>query len=304
MPGTTTAAVDSAFIFIMVFCFLLFTLIIFFTIFFAVRYRRSRNPAPTDIGGHGLLEAAFIAATVVIALAMFFYGLTGFKFLKSAPPDSLAVHVTARQWSWLFTYDNGKKSTSLVVPQGKDIALSMESTDVIHGFFIPDYRIKQDVVPGMKTYAWFKAVSLGSSDILCTQYCGVQHSKMLSMVYVVPPEDFTKWYANEEVDIPGLTSEAPAQPADKSLALNGCLGCHSLDGKKLVGPTFKGLFGSAVTVSAAGKQRTIVVDLAYLEKSISDPTADIVAGFSDLMPRTAYSSEQVHEMAELIAAVK
>jgi cytochrome c oxidase subunit 2 len=304
MPGTTTAAVDSAFIFIMVFCFLLFALIIFFTIFLAVRYRRSSNPTPADISGHGILEAAFIAATVVLALAMFFYGLTGFKFLKSAPSDSLAVHVTARQWSWLFTYDNGRKSTDLVVPQGNNIALTMEASDVIHGFFVPDYRIKQDVVPGMKTYAWFKAVSIGSSDILCTQYCGVQHSKMLASVYVVSPEDYKKWYNGEEVDIPGLTSEATVPRSDKLLADNGCLGCHSLDGKKLVGPTFKGLFGAPVKVNTGGKQRTIVADQDYLEKSISDPSADIVEGFADQMPRVAYTSEQVHEMAELVAAVQ
>jgi cytochrome c oxidase subunit 2 len=304
MPGTTTAAVDSTFIFIMVFCVLLFALIIFFTIYFAVRYRRSRNPEPADIGGHGLLEGAFILASVVLALAMFFYGLTGFKFLKKAPSDSLQVHVTARQWSWLFTYDNGKKSSDLVVPQGKDIALTMESPDVIHGFFVPEYRIKQDVVPGMKTYAWFKAVSVGSYDILCTQYCGVQHSKMLASVYVVPPDVFTKWYNGEEVDIPGLTSEAAVPRADKALTDNGCLACHSLDGKMLVGPTFKGLFGSTVKVRTAGKQRTITADLAYLETSISDPSADIVDGFSNLMPRATYAGDQVHEMAELIAALK
>jgi len=299
--GSTTAAVDSTFIFIMVFCFLLFALIIFFTIFFAVRYRRSRNPTPSDIGGHGIIEAAFIAASVVLALAMFVYGLTGYKFLRNAPADSLQVQVTARQWSWLFTYDTGKKSTDLVVPQGSNIELTMQSPDVIHGFFVPDYRIKSDVVPGMKTYVWFKAEKLGTSDILCTQYCGVQHSQMLASVYVVAPDDYKKWLAGEEVDIPGLTSEAQSASSDKALADNGCLGCHSMDGRKLVGPTFKGLFGSTAKVSTAGKQRAITVDLAYLERSISDPSADIVAGYKDQMPHTAYTGEQVHEMAELVA---
>ena len=119
----------------------------------------------------------------------------------------MAVHVTARQWSWLFTYDNGRKSTDLVVPQGRDIALTMETLDVIHGFFIPAYRTKQDIVPGMKNHLWFKAANLGNFDILCTQYCGREHSKMLATVYVVAPDIFQKWYNGEEVDIPGLTSE-------------------------------------------------------------------------------------------------
>jgi cytochrome c oxidase subunit 2 len=207
MQGTTTtAAVDSAFIVIMALSFLLFALIIFFTIYFAVRYRRSRNPEPSDIGGNWKLEAAWIAAAVVLALGIFFYGLTGFKFLKKLPSDSLAIHLTARQWSWLFTYDNGRKSTDLVVPQGRNIALTMETPDVIHGFFIPSYRIKQDIVPGMKTYTWFKAADLGTFDIFCTQYCGTEHSKMLATVYVVAPDVFQKWYNGEDVDIPGLTS--------------------------------------------------------------------------------------------------
>jgi cytochrome c oxidase subunit 2 len=207
MLGTTTAAVDNAFIVIIALCILLFALIIFFAIFFVVRYRRSRNPTPSNIGGNWVLELAWIAAATVVAVGIFFYGLTGFKFLKTLPAGSMAVHVTARQWSWLFTYDNGKKSTDLVVPQGRDIALTMETTDVIHGFFIPAYRIKQDVVPGMRNHAWFRTENLGTFDILCTQYCGTEHSKMLASVYVVAPDVFQKWYNGEEVDIPGLTSE-------------------------------------------------------------------------------------------------
>ena len=207
MFSTTTAAVDNAFIVIIALCVLLFALIIFFAVFFAVRYRRSRNPVPSTNHGNWVLELVWIAAATVIALGIFFYGVTGFRFLREVPADSMAVHVTARQWSWLFTYDNGRKSTDLVVPQGRDIALTMETLDVIHGFFIPAYRTKQDIVPGMKNHLWFKAANLGNFDILCTQYCGREHSKMLATVYVVAPDIFQKWYNGEEVDIPGLTSE-------------------------------------------------------------------------------------------------
>ena len=207
MYPTTTAAVDSSFIVIIALSFLLFALIIFFAIYFAVRYRRSRNPEPSNISGNWVLELTWIVLATVVALGIFFYALSGFKFLKQVPSDSLAVHVTARQWSWLFTYDNGRKSTELVVPQGRNIALTMETPDVIHGFFVPAYRIKQDIVPGMKTYAWFKAASLGSFDIFCSQYCGGEHSKMLSMVYVVAPDMFEKWKNGEDVDIPGLDTE-------------------------------------------------------------------------------------------------
>ncbi len=207
MFATTTAAVDNAFIVIIALCILLFAVIIFFTIFFAVRYRRSRNPVPSNLHGNWVLELVWITAATVIALGIFFYGVTGFRFLRKVPADSMTVQVTARQWSWLFTYDNGRKSTDLVVPQGRDIALDMMTLDVIHGFFIPAYRTKQDIVPGMRNHLWFKAENLGNFDILCTQYCGTEHSKMLATVYVVAPDIFQKWYNGEEVDIPGLTSE-------------------------------------------------------------------------------------------------
>jgi cytochrome c oxidase subunit 2 len=207
MQGTTTAAVDNAFIGIIALCILLFALIVFFTIFFAVRYRRSRNPVPSGVDGNWILELIWIAAATVIALGIFFYGVTGFNLIRNVPADSMRIQVTARQWSWLFTYDNGRKSTDIVVPQGRDIALDMKTMDVIHGFFIPAFRVKQDIVPGMTNHLWFKAETLGNFDVFCTQYCGTEHSKMLAMVYVVAPDVFQKWYNGEEVDIPGLTSE-------------------------------------------------------------------------------------------------
>jgi cytochrome c oxidase subunit 2 len=182
----------------------------------------------------------------------------------------------------------------------------MVSTDVIHGFFAPAYRIKQDVVPGMKTRAWFKAASLGASDILCTQYCGLQHSKMLSMIYVIPPADFDSWYAGQEVEIEGLTSQAERPEGEGLLRQNGCTDCHSLDGTKRVGPTFKGLFGASVKVTTAGKERAAVADAAYIAKSIVDPSADIAVGYEDIMPagRGLYTDEQLREISDFIGTLK
>jgi cytochrome c oxidase subunit II len=205
MYTTTTGAVDNTFIAIIALCILLFAAILFFAIYFAIRYRRSRNPQPANLHGNWILETAWIGVATILALAIFAYGLTSFQFLRAIPPDSLPVHVTARQWSWLFTYANGRKSTDLVVPQGRNIALTMETPDVIHGFFIPAYRVKQDIVPGMKNRLWFKAEREGTADILCTQYCGGEHSKMLATVFVVAPDLYEKWYRGEEVEIPGLT---------------------------------------------------------------------------------------------------
>jgi cytochrome c oxidase subunit II len=211
MPTSTIAAVDQTFIYILTFAFLLFALIIFFMLYFTIRYRRSRNPEPTELPGNALLEGAWITASVILALSMFWFGLTGFRYMKAPPADSLKVGVTARQWTWLFTYTSAKKSSILVVPEGRDIELDMRSLDVIHGFFVPAYRIKMDVLPTMVTRAWFKAETQGSTDILCTQYCGLLHSRMRSRVVVVPPADFQKWLAGEDVTLPSenLSSYTP-----------------------------------------------------------------------------------------------
>ena len=204
MEQNTIAAVDVVFHYIIGFCIAFFILIIFFTIFFVVRYRRSKNRTPADIGGNWKLEAGFITASVVIALSMFYYGLTGFHILRTAPADAMNVQVVGEQWDWEFTYDNGKTSGDLVVPLGADVALTMTTPDVIHGFFAPAYRIKQDIVPGMKNRVWFKAETLGATDVLCTQYCGEEHSKMLAKIAVVSPADFAIWYKGGNIQIPGV----------------------------------------------------------------------------------------------------
>jgi cytochrome c oxidase subunit 2 len=212
MFPSTTAAVNGTFLYIMAFCVALLILILFFTIFFAVRYRRSRNPVVKNIGGNWKLELVWIAAATVLVLTMFVSGLNGFRFLRKIPEGALNVEVSAAQWSWEFDYANGKKSENLVVPQGRDIGLTMRTVDVIHGFFVPVYRIKQDIVPGMTNHLWFKAKDLGTFDVLCSQYCGEEHSKMLASIFVVPPDVYEKWYAGEKVSIPGLEEDTSASP--------------------------------------------------------------------------------------------
>ena len=158
------------------------------------------------------------------------------------------VHVTARQWSWLFTYDNGKQSDVLQVPLGRPVKLIMTSVDVLHCLFIPAYRIKEDCVPGMKTHLWFTANEAGTYDIFCTEYCGVGHSHMRSKVIVMTPEDFEKWLSTAE-------STALADLGPRLLQAKGCLGCHSLDGTPKIGPTFKGLLGRREVVITAGRKK-------------------------------------------------
>jgi cytochrome c oxidase subunit 2 len=204
MPTDTKAAVNDPFIIILAICILLFVLIIFFMVFFAVRYRRSRNPKPTNISGNWILETAWIVGATLIVIPMFWFAYVGFQYLRTPPSQGLPVTVIARQWGWVFQYPSGLKSGDLVVPQGENIILTLDSLDVIHGFFAPHYRIKQDAVPGMRNKVWFKATDLGTTDILCSQYCGQEHSKMLAKLAVVPKDVYTKWLNGEDVQIPGL----------------------------------------------------------------------------------------------------
>jgi cytochrome c oxidase subunit II len=302
VPDTTVAAVDSAFIYVMAFVVLLFALIVFFLVYFTVRYSRSRNPVPEEVRPNPWLEAAWILASLILALTMFYSGLVGFRFLRRPPADSMRVTVTARQWSWLFQYENGRKSDVLVVPRSKPVNLALVSLDVIHGFYVPAFRIKQDVVPGMTTRTWFAAADLGSFDVLCSQYCGLEHSKMMSRVVVLSPEDFSRWYAGEEVGLPGVPDLEETPKGTTMLKLKGCLDCHSLDGSPLVGPTFHGLFGSRVQVVTEGKKRMVTADEDYLRRSILDPNVDVVAGFRPMMPpeKGNLTAEEIEETVETL----
>ena len=225
------------------------------------------------------LEIIWTVVPTLLVLTMFYYGLTGFNFLKRAPQDAMKVKVIARQWSWLFEYENGLRSTELKVPVGKPIKLLLTSQDVIHSFYAPAFRIKQDVVPGMVNSLWFQSTEVGEFDVLCSQYCGLQHAKMLTKIVVLPEEEFKKWYQT------GKEMEAKLPPSGTQLFQErGCKACHTIDGTPGLGPTLKGLFGKTVTVLTDGKERKLVADEAYLRKSILEPNVDIVKGFPPIMP--------------------
>jgi cytochrome c oxidase subunit 2 len=280
----TVSGVDNVFIYILVFSVLLFFAIVFLMLFFAVRYRRARNPRPTEIPGHTGLEILWIGLATLLVLTMFVYGVAGFNILRGAPKDSMTVKVDSRQWAWAFEYPNGLKTTDLVVPVGRNLHLQMSSRDVIHSFYIPALRIKQDTVPGMITYAWFRATQPGTFDILCAEYCGERHSAMIARLIVLPEDQFAQWYSGQPVEAAGLPAPTATPAGEELLRQKGCLGCHSTDGSHLAGPTFKGMYGRIEEVVTAGQRRRVTADDAYIRASILTPSADLVAGFKDIMP--------------------
>ena len=272
---TTTEAIDPVFMFIFGASLVLLIGITVAMVTFVIRYHRSRSPEPTSqVSANIWLEIVWTSLPTLLVLAMFWYGWAGYLALRRVPPGAMEVTATARTWSWTFTYANGKSSPKLYVAAGKPVKVELVSLDVIHGFFLPAFRVKRDMVPGMKNYAWFVAPKPGSYDLFCSQYCGTGHSAMITTVEALPEAEFAAW----------LQGAGKEHPGHELLEKHGCLGCHSLDGTPRVGPTFKGIWGRKETVVTSGAERNITVDEAYLRRSLLEPQADVAKGFPPVMP--------------------
>lgn len=190
--------VDIAFWYILGLSFIILIAITITMVVFAVKYRRSKNPEPADIRDHWMLEVVWTVVPTIIALSMFTVGWTSYLGLRNVPDDALEISVYAQQYSWIFVYDNDKETEDeIVVPLNRAIKLNIISEDVNHSFSLPAYRVKVDAVPGLETYAWFQADRLGEFDILCTEYCGVDHSAMVAVLKIIPEEEFEKWLEEE-----------------------------------------------------------------------------------------------------------
>jgi cytochrome c oxidase subunit II len=274
---STTEAIDPVFIYIFGACLVLLVGITAAVIVFVVRYHRSRAPEPTSrADGNLWLEIIWTVLPTLLVMAMFWYGWKEYLVLRTVPKGAMEVTATARMWSWNFSYADGRSSSKLYVPVGRPVRVRLVSQDVIHGFFLPAFRVKRDVVPGMENYAWFVADKPGSYDLFCSQYCGTNHSAMITTVEALPEEKFKAWQQQG--------NQAGAQAGHELLEKHGCLGCHSLDGSPKVGPTLKGIWGRSVAVVSSGTEHTLTVDAAYLKRSLLEPNADLVKGFPPVMP--------------------
>jgi cytochrome c oxidase subunit 2 len=168
-------------------------------IYFVFKYNRKKGHQPANIQGNIWLEIVWIVIPTLLVLSMFYFGYTGFREYRSIPKDAYVIQAKARMWAWEFTYDNGKRLDTLYVPQGKPIKLEMESADVTHSLYIPSFRIKEDVMFGRTTYLGFTAEKVGSYDIACAEYCGLNHSMMYTKIKVLPQDEFNIWLNIKEV---------------------------------------------------------------------------------------------------------
>ncbi|HZS06872.1 MAG TPA: cytochrome c oxidase subunit II [Blastocatellia bacterium] len=253
-----------------------FVLIVAAMIYFPYKYRRGAQPTLTPRITHNLLlELTWSGIPALLILVIAFWGINLYVRAYVPPGDNYEVNVTGKQWLWQFEHTGGKasglaESGELHVPMGKPINLVMSSMDVIHSFFLPDFRVKADVVPGRYTNIWFDPREPGEYQVFCAEYCGDSHSGMLAKVIVQTPEEFEKWYKGIIIFDP--TVDKGKEYYQKA----GCVTCHSVDGSTLVGPSFKGIFGTPQPLTNG---TSVVADENYIRESILQPQAKIVKGF-------------------------
>lgn len=273
-------------------------------IYFIFKYNRKKNPVASEIEGSNKLEIIWTIIPLVLVLFMFWLGWHSYIPMRKVPADAMKVKVTAQMWSWRFEYENGKVDDTLYVPVNKPVVLNMVSLDVIHSLYIPAFRIKEDVVPGKKeNYMWFKSLVIGSYDLFCAEYCGLRHSYMGTIVEVVDQATFDKWYAAAPAKVDSTVAAKPGFAGKLLTEQKGCIACHSSDGTKIVGPSYKGIFGHKTIVETNGKEREITVDEEYIKKSILEPEADIVKGYpkgSMISYKGQLTDEELDKIVEYI----
>ena len=277
----TTGQVDALFLFITVVSLFFFLLVEGLLIYFAIKYRRKKGAGAAetpDIRSHLLLETVWVLIPSLVVVAFFYYGYLVFRDIRAPAPGATDIHVTARQFLFEFRYPDGRSSINEVtVPVGKPVKLILSSDDVIHSFFVPAYRIKQDMVPGQYTTLYLHPDKAGTYDILCAEYCGVGHSVMRARLMVMEPGEYAEWRKGKTVAAAGTLAEQGKELVEKS----GCPGCHAVEGKEKVGPNFGKPFGRKVLLADG---TSVTADEEYLRESIVDPGAKVVNGYPNVMP--------------------
>jgi len=272
-------------------------------IYFVFRYRKEKNPKATQIHGSVSLEILWTVIPTALVMVMFYYGWMGYKPMKDVPDDAFTIKTVGRMWNWQFQYENGKTTDTLYVPKDRAVKLDLIALDVLHSVYIPSFRLKQDVVPGQEQMMWFIPGREGEFDLFCTEYCGLQHSYMQTSVIVMPQEKFDSWYIDTTQTVT-LIADRPGALGFAIVKKNGCLACHSIDGSKLVGPTWKGLFGKTETVKSGGKTREQIVDSTYVLNSIYNPNDDIVKGYQKGLMLSYKNELTEDDIGEIIEFMK
>jgi cytochrome c oxidase subunit 2 len=276
-----------------------FTLLISgMVIYFAVKYRRkARGESGVPIHGAMWLEATWTIIPLIIVLFIFGWSASIFFSMASPPPQALDVYVVGKQWMWKFQHPDGRTEVNeLHVPLDTNVRLTMTSEDVIHDVYIPDFRVKADVLPGRYTHLWFKATKPGRYHLFCAEYCGTNHSGMVGWVVVQEPSEYQQWLAGT------AGGGTMAQVGERLFNELACSSCHKTDTTGR-GPTLFGLYGRTVTLESGAR---VTADEAYIRESIVNPRARLVAGFQPIMPtfQGLVSEEALLQLIEYVKSLK
>ncbi|WP_106392416.1 cytochrome c oxidase subunit II [Enhygromyxa salina] len=308
------ASLDWLYLALTIVCGISFVLVIGAMFYFMWKYKkRSDEDRTSPLTHNGRLEFAWSAIPAVFLMLFFIQGEIDFVKLSAPPADAIDISITAEKWKWTIEYPgrsaasttevlDGEIAPLLVVPKGQPVRLLMSSKDVIHSLYIPAFRVKKDVVPGRYAFVWFTAIEEGTFPLFCTEYCGDEHSSMLAVVKVVPPEDYEAEVraATTLEQGAGETIEAFGEKVYKAMACNSC---HNPDASVKVGPGFGGLFGKTESMTDGS---SLTVDENYLRESIYQPNAKVVAGFTPQMPSFAgqINDEQMNALIAYIKSLK
>lgn len=289
------------------------TLIGLLAVYFMVRYRRRKPGTLTPhVEAPLWAEVLFVAVPLGFFLLWFRIGFQQFIDLTAPPKEAMDVYVMGKKWMWKFAYPEGPNGLSVVrVPAGRPVRLLLTSRDVIHSFYVPAFRIKQDAIPGRYTQSWFTAIEPGVYPVYCTEYCGTGHSTMRAEVVVMPADAYDRWRLEEQRgrtaqrDTPPPREDAKS-PGDlveqgrRAAGTYGCLKCHSLDGTRHIGPSWLDLYGRQEKLATGG---TVTVDEAYITESMNNPYAQAVAGFPLVMP-SFHGRLRAPEAAAIVEFIK
>ena len=296
-PQASTSAheVDTLF-FALTLISLFFIAVIFLPIlFFCVKYRRGSSADRSNpSSGSNLVELGWTTLPTLMGLAIFSWGAVDYFRIERRPANAIEVDVVGKQWMWKVQHAEGKREINeLHVPVDSTIALTLISQDVIHSFFVPAFRVKQDVVPGKYTSQWFKPTRTGEYHIFCSQYCGTQHAQMIGRVVVMQPRAYENWLKT------GEQTESILRAGERLFHDRGCSGCHALN-SQFHAPLLQGLYRKPVPLADG---TMVTADDQYLRDSILQPAKQITAGYDNIMPSfSGHLTEE--EIMQLIAYVK
>ncbi len=287
----------------------------------AIRFRRGRSPRAAYLAGTGWGQARWVLVPALLLLGADLYidhatHATWQAIKGSIPEADQVVRITGQQYGFQFTYpgpdgqlgtaDDFQQTGELHVPLDETVAFDLEARDVLHSFWVPALRLKQDAIPGRTIKGWFRATRPGEYEVACAEICGPGHTAMRAKLVVHPVEDYQRWVASRGTLALGGPEAGLSPQAREGWELvqkRGCLACHNTDGSVTIGPSWRGLVGRRETVVAEGREREVVVDEAYLRRAILDPAAEVVKGYQPLMPsQQGLLTED--ELAAIIAYLK